>query len=146
MKVSSLESISLMKVEQGRIKTQVEEEVLGIMYTEPSHLLAPYFLPNSFYSISKDSLQFIPRQKSYFSLPQRILHLLSENLSYQRSGYAFFLKVLYILVVDFPYSKYSLLILYQIDHKRNSSLKYSAQILDTFINFTIYGEKLLKGK
>ena len=61
MKVSSLESISLIKVEQGRIKTQVEEEVLGIMYTKPSHLLASYFLPNSLYSISKDSLQFIPR-------------------------------------------------------------------------------------
>lgn len=35
MKVSSLESISLMKVEQGRIKAQVEVEVLGILYTDP---------------------------------------------------------------------------------------------------------------
>ena len=41
MKVSSLESISLMKVEQGRIKIQVEVEVLGILYAELSQLLAP---------------------------------------------------------------------------------------------------------
>ena len=143
MKVSSLESISLMKVEQGRIKIQVEVEVLGILYAELSQLLAPYFLPNSFYPISKDSLQFIPRQKYYFSLPQRIVYLFSENLSCQRSGCAFLKSSLYF-GCGFPTLKYSLMILYQIDNKINSSLKYSAQILDIFINFTIYKGNLLK--